>query len=173
MRGIKPLWVAVFAAVALALLWGAEAAYSRFGVEQPLQEAIAAVAPGAFVQSQSEKTGKMIVEVSPVLVSDLGDTYRQVNKVVRLRLGPEAQAQLTDNPDDMCHKLWEQVQFPLFQGIATGNYMEMKKQIDTISAGAAPAKIDTSLDEDYVYLRVVNGDHFLYRIVPREKGGDR
>ncbi|ABZ84921.1 hypothetical protein HM1_2371 [Heliomicrobium modesticaldum Ice1] len=173
MKGIKPLWVAVFAAVALALLWGVESAYSRFGVEQPLKQAIAAVAPGAVVENHSEDTGKKVVEISPVLVSDLGEAHRQLSKIVRQHLGPQAQVRLTDNPDEVSRKLWEQLQFPLFQGIDTGNYTEMKKQVDAIGAGAVPAQADISIDDENVYLRIVNGDHYLYRIVPREKGGDR
>ncbi|MBC9785760.1 hypothetical protein H1S01_14840 [Heliobacterium chlorum] len=172
LQAIKPFRVIAFAIIGLAMLWGGQEAYARLAVEQPLHQAISAVIPESAVFTHKE-SGQTVVEVGPVQVSDLGDTYRQVLKSAQERLGEDVQVRLLDDPDEQCRQLWEQLQFPIYQGLATGNYGEMKKQTDEIVQKSDEGTVKLSIDTDNIYVQIEKGNHYMYRIISGEKRGEQ
>lgn len=170
-KGIKLHWVGTFTLLALAMLFIGQDLYDRYGVEKPLNQAIASVAQGASVQYRKDGP-RTVVEVSQAKLVDLGDSYRHILKVSRERFGQNVRVQIGDQPDIEVEKVWAELQFPVYQGIATGNYTEMKKQADGLIGNPGNVSAKLSMDNENVYVQIEKGDYYIYRVVPRDYGGD-
>ncbi|MDD2422046.1 MAG: hypothetical protein PHC60_05805 [Heliobacteriaceae bacterium] len=171
LKGISWQRVGIFTLVALLLFFGGQVLYEHFVVKQALNQAIASIAPEGEVQYRKDGAWT-IVEISPGQWVDLADGYRQVLQLSREQFGPNIQVEVHDLPNPELELVWAELQFPVFQGIATGDFIRMKAEADGLFSGMTGLQGKISLDKENVYVQLKKGDSYLYRIIPRENRGE-
>ncbi|QGG46921.1 hypothetical protein [Heliorestis convoluta] len=168
--GKKILRIGAVALVTLALLWGSHHLYERYVLEKPFHERVTTILPDAVVEHRKEGA-TTFVKVESKEIDDLSEIHQEIYKISREYLGEGVKIVFVDNPDQELQQLWKEIQFPLYQGLATGNYQDMHHEIKAMIEPTGFSYVVT-LDAKHLYLQVENEESYLYRIIAREKGGD-
>ncbi|KAB2954164.1 hypothetical protein F9B85_00215 [Heliorestis acidaminivorans] len=168
--GMKLLRIGAVTIVTLAMLWSGHSVYEKYVSEKPFHEAVINLLPNAVVEHKKEGS-KVIVNVESDKIDDLGKQYRDIYKMSKEHLGSEVELNFLDHPDEDLTDLWKVIQFPLYQGLATGKYMDMHNEINFIVSQTEMDYLVT-LDEKHLYLQIAKNDKYLYRIISRERGGE-
>ncbi|ACX51772.1 hypothetical protein Adeg_0624 [Ammonifex degensii KC4] len=162
--------------LALALLWGGQWFYDRYGFQHSLAEALAKepLVAGYEVKSEADR---WLVEVRLRAVpTDLPTFYRHLEQKIGEAMGRRPFAlQLTDQRDKTLEEVYYRSQFPIYQALAQGCFTDMAREVERYAAeSGAQARI--YLDDRNLYLTLSHQDHFLVAVIPRaavKEGGQR
>lgn len=144
-------------------------------VRSPLQEQLAAI-PGVeeaeLVASSGLWQGAPVdVRIKLARGVDLPQTYGLIQRELAAGLGPNlGDVELLDQRDPVLADALREMQFALEEGIATGAFRQMAREVEEVARRFQVDDLDLNIDRHFVYLSLQRGEAYLYHVVPR--GGD-
>ena len=71
-----------------------------------------------------------------------------------------------DNRNEQLETNYNKISFDLYEAIETKQYTMFD---DIIDKATIPNSINIEMDENYIYLNIKNGEHYLYELLPRHQ----
>lgn len=168
---IKPVQVLLVLLVTLALLFGGQYLYRHYTYDQPLVEQLTAIEGVSDYQVVSEN-GVRRVMVEMRQVNNLQDTYLEVADTVERIYGNAPEIVVKDNANEKLEAVWYQSQFAIYQGISSGEFVEMNRQLKAVTSAQTEVELKVFVDADHVYFQTTDGQRALYRVIDRGQGGE-
>ncbi len=169
-NGVDPLKVIVVIITTLALLFGGQILYRHFTYNKPLVEELSSVNGVKDYRVISENNGvKLSISMSPV--DNLQASYLAIEDVLNRIYANTPEITIDDAPSSKLKELWYQGQFVIYEGISTGQFVKMEKQLGDIAANYPGVAVKVFVDTERVYFQAVDGKHFLYKVIGRKQGG--
>ncbi|MBX5436829.1 MAG: hypothetical protein IRZ33_06400 [Alicyclobacillaceae bacterium] len=154
--------------VSLAVMFGGWRAYLRFNLIDPLESQIRAIPGVKSVQVIAGNPNEVRIALRPD-VADLQTTYGKIARVVDSAMSGE-QLVIEDNESPALTQAYENFELILLEGLAKGDYVEMKNEIEQ-KARAMGIQARVTMDRNNVYIQMKKGGAYLYRIWPLHQGG--
>jgi hypothetical protein len=153
-------------AVASTIFFGGYWLYHQYGIDRPLTEKIEGIA-GVKKVTINNKERQLSIEVSMKYVDNLQTKYDEIQEVMDSEL-KDGQYQLTikDQRNAKLQKAYENVQLAVYEAIANNQYLWLKEQMKPELKGMT---YRIFVDEDRLYIQMKDGDHFLYKVIDRQK----
>lgn len=164
----KQLIIGIIAAIStLLVLLSGQMLYERYYVDQPLFKSYKKIKAVEDIQiEKGKREKKILVSIDPH--ANLKETFNLVDEQTRKLSGNKKyELELQDKPSALLENTLVDLDPFIYQGMATGNLVEMVKEIKTTSAKAG---IDAQvyLDNQRVYLVLRKGNNYLQEIIPRQ-----
>lgn len=155
------------AGLTLVLLLAASYAWSRFSVENPLDQTLRAHQCVEGVRMES-KEGVSVVTVALGEVDDLHETFEQVEAIVSSRMPPGSyRLEIEDTRTPELADLYHTVHFDIAEAIATGAFTRMSQNVEAKIASAGPERSRIWVSPGRIYLQIHHGDSYLYEVIER------
>ncbi|WP_148218394.1 hypothetical protein [Thermosediminibacter oceani] len=153
--------------LSLLILMGGQQLFSKFVAYRPLLK--------TFSQKEyidqvniKKQTGSVILEIYLKDVDNLQETYEDIyNTAFGLLKGRPFAVKILNKPDKNLENIYNrEVQFIVYEGIKTGEFIKMRSHLDQLEA---KYKIDISvfLDAENLYLKIKNDRSVFYKIIKR------
>lgn len=163
--GLRAYWIVIFGAVTLAALWFGQVLYERYYVHAPLQEALLQVDGVVAVEITQDQ-----VEVKLAQISDLSETFTQIRKVTEA--SPyQGRIIIKDNPDPRLEATWDKMHLAIYEAASRANFQTMAATVARVAGVGGIDSYAAAVDNDYIYVQLSDGSHYLYRVIPRQTGG--
>ena len=148
----------------LALILGGQRLWQAYGVDRPLNEAIADV-PGVLSCHMDDQSGVIAVKLERD--ADLGAGVVELERVIA-RYSKD-RLEVRDQRDDHLRNALASVRFQLEEGMHTGLYSDM---LDRVDSRLSPLGVSyrLAIDEDRLYVSIWNGDAYLHEMIWRPQG---
>ncbi len=156
----------------IALLLAGQYTWHKTQIEKPLTMGFKQV--GAVkdwdIQYDPDKTK---VSVTLKGKADLQETYLALTGVLDKTLGAgKYNLEVRNNPSRKLADFYQRIQPVLYEGLSTGRYTWLVREID------AEAKKDglearVQFDHRLLYLQLAEQDQAMYKLIPRENGGNQ
>lgn len=167
-KGLRIPFVILSTCLALGILFGGHWLYQEFIVLRPLVNDLQAI-PGVEKIAVNKQGTKMMVNIHLKENVDLTQTYSQIENLVTRVSSEDWQFQIEDRPNQQLEKLYYQSQFCIYEALSQGNFTDMSKNIEKIMQSAEGVKWKLNMDLHYIYLEMYDGDHYIYKIIPRQQ----
>ena len=163
---LVPLTITV--AVTAALLFGGWTAYRHYAVEKPIDR-IAASVPGVRSASASMENGQVVLKVKLEADASLADIYRQVKRDGAASIGGnKLELQVDSNTSDKLEQAWSYSLFDVAESMENRHYSNLRAAMDKLSKQFPGVTATTEMDEDNVYVRLVDGQSSKFVVLPRQ-----
>jgi len=170
-NGLNLTKIVVVLLLCLALLFGGQYIYRHIVLDKPMGEeltAVEGVKDYRVVSAGGEK--EIVLIMSPL--NNLQESFLKAQEIVYKVYSDQTRVKVSDNTNDILQEVWYQSQFTVYEGIYSGHFVDMKHQLNDIAAQYSKVQIRAYVDNERVYFQAVVGEHFLYRVINREYGGD-
>lgn len=154
--------------LALGILFGGHWIYQNYFVLRPLVNELHAV-PGVEKVIINEKGTRMTVDILLKEKVDLKETYSLIEDLMAKVNSDELQFQIEDRSNEKLENLFYQSQYCIYEALMQGNFTDMSKNIEKIMQSAEGVKWRLNMDLHYIYLEMHDGDHYLYKVIPRQQ----
>lgn len=154
--------------LALGLFLGSRWIYYKYSYNEPLSQMLKA---NTAIESFSIDRRKPVIRIMVKLgaVKDIKHTYQNLQNNIQDILGPKPyQIDLQDNRDAPLKKIFYTSQFAIYEAIMQGNFREMAEFIER-EASLQKSKATIFVDQNYIYLQIQHGNHYLYEVIPRKQ----
>ncbi|WP_276351544.1 hypothetical protein [Cohnella caldifontis] len=164
---IKVVPLLATAVVTAGLLFGGWTFYRQYAVEKPLDRVAESLA--GVTSAQTDMTsGEVTVDLKLTPDADLADIYRKLkdNGAVsgkKLELNVQS-----DASNGTLEKAWSYSLFDVAESMETHRYTGIRTAMDQLSARFPGVKAYTDMDDDNVYIRLVDGKAAKFVVLPRE-----
>lgn len=166
-RKFNYVWLAVTLALALVLLFGGQWIWRQQGVEKPLRENLLALTNVEAVSFEETSGGSRV----RLELREAGNIYRdhQAAAAVLQEHGGRRsyEIEFVDQPNARLLELEEELQPLLYQALAQDEYVGLRESLSA-SAQLVACEARLYIDGERLYLQLVDGEHYLYRLMPRE-----
>lgn len=168
-QNLKLSLIIGFALFILAGLLGGQFLYEKYVVDGPLQQSVRQISQGNDVLIV-KKDGKTIVKISPVPTGDLKALYQAILEKAEQEYGSNVDIEFMDQSDEFLLSVWNDIQFPIYEGIATGEYTRMQeKSIKLLEDKNLQGNI--KMDRHRIYIQLSHEDKYLYRVLQYSERG--
>lgn len=161
--------IAITFALGLALLFGGQYVYQKYGFNQPVKQVLAAN-PAVAGYTLEEQGPELVIKVHLKRTDNLQESYRalrrQVDEAMR---GRPYQLVIEDERDGSLREAFYNSQYIIYQAIAQGNFQEMAEEVRA-HARAVNATARVYVDGEYVYVQMENEHGYLAEVIPRSTG---
>jgi len=153
--------------LSLATFLGGRYLFGQYRVEQPLINNIMEI-EGVEEVVFNEQKAEIVLELEITEGFNIFTDYNKVESIAEEMLADSTfSIVINDKPDLQLEELLKEIHFPLFEGLSTHQYSEMKLQIEKIIAGYNIEDYQINIDDKNLYLQIRQGDHFIYRTFSR------
>lgn len=145
-------------------------------VRAPLQERLTAI-PGVqgvvlLTPSGLRQGVPVDVRVSLAPGVDLPETYGLIQRELASGLGRNlGRVELVDQRDRVLTEALKEMQFALEEGIATGTFRLMAREVEEVARRHQVDELDLDMDRHFVYVSLQRDGAYLYHVVPRSQEG--
>lgn len=167
-NGLNIKVIAITLVTVLALLLTGNMLYRQLNIVKPLDEFYSKTTQIQDYKIVNDSNGYTIT-VNLKGVDNLKDFYAYLedNTRVLLKNNKFKIEIVNDVIDGKLNDVYNKLQFSVYEGIQTGGYITMNKEIETISETAGVfAKV--YIDDENIYLKLKNNDEELYYVFLRE-----
>lgn len=151
--------------ISLGLLLGGQYFYEHYYLWNEFNGKIAQVLPGAKV-SIDRNEDPPVVYIKSSGITDLQTSYRQIDKVVKSRLGTQYRLVLQDQRTPQLQKAYESSQFAIQEALVTGGFEKMRQQVNQV-AEHFQIEARITIDPSNIYLQMKDRHGYLYEVIPR------
>ncbi|WP_052350433.1 hypothetical protein [Paenibacillus gorillae] len=166
---IKIIPVLLTAAATALVLFGGWLLYNKVALEAPLDKAVQGVA--GIESAQAPVIDRDRVSISLTLKPDasLKQVYDAIQQNGKDVIGSKELKLNIDNAksNDKLDKLWSTVLFDVAQAMETKAYSDIPKAMNRISEEHAGITTNTEMDENNVYITIMDGANRKYVVLPR------
>ncbi|MDU4960227.1 MAG: hypothetical protein E6X17_06150 [Sporomusaceae bacterium] len=162
----KPWLTGIAALVAtMLLLFAGQAIWYTFAVAKPLDTAFAEL-DGVQAVVRLEKD-PVVLQVTLARAANIQATYTGLEEQAKEILGKAPfELRIEDNRTPELTRLYQELQFPIQEAIATGRFGDLPGRIRQ-SCDAAAVTGAVYVDARYVYLQLAKEGAELYSVIPR------
>lgn len=159
-------WMVIAAfIITIALLFGGQALNTKLKVTGPLQTELSSKRQIQHFTVRPVEDG-VRVELTLGQTADLKELLDFVKMKVELyHQKPVTSFVIKSNPNQHLEKIRYDLSFYLEEAVASGHYIQLKSALDNLKGNGLSSKV--YLTDDYVYLQLEEGSHYLYQAVPR------
>lgn len=155
------------AGLTLVILIAASYAWSRFSVENPLDQTLRAHPCVEGVRMESRE-GVSVVTVALGEVDDLHETYEQIEAIVSSRMPPGSyHLEVEDTRTPELTELYHTIHFDIAEAMATGAFTQMSRNVEAKVASGGSDRSRLWVSRDRIYLQIHQGDSYLYQVIER------
>lgn len=165
-RGYKIDLVVVLALLTLLILIGGHVAYERIFIEHPLLNQLQSI-PGVVTASVEKATDSYNITLGSTVNNNLPTIYRQAAEVAQHILGSNHfTLRIIDNRTTALETIYWQIQIYIEEAVAQGNFSVAAEKISEL-AKQAGVQANFYVDEERVYLELLQNEAYLYAVRPR------
>ena len=160
--------VLIISIVALLTFFGGKYLFNYFGINQPLISKIENIEEVEAVELVSNSS-KIDIEISlKNSVSDFYNFYNDVNKIAVNHLGDDlGEIKILDNKNTKLEEVYYNSHFYIYEGIALRKYTFIQENVDKVVNDSQITSYNLWIDQDYVYLELIDNDDYFYKIIPQ------
>lgn len=165
-RGLRWPVVALAFAGSLLAIWGGQLLINHYDYQVPLRQAVQAdkSVTNYTVSDQGQST-VFLVRFQPG--GDLETEWQQLNGILKPLMGERSyRIEPLDNPDSKLTQVYYNSQYALYEAQERGTFQAMDDQV-TREAKAAGVTVSLWVDDQNIYLDLIDGKASLQRIFPR------
>lgn len=165
---IRLLPVIISVCVSAVLLFGGYFAYRSVAMENPLHSVVSGI-PGVELVSLKLNGDKAEVEVKLAPEASLREVYQRIeSEGASVLKGRELELKTADSPDTALDQWWSSALFEVAQAMETMHYADIPKSLEArAEASGSGLKVETEMDEKYVYVTLRNGEAVKRIMLPR------
>jgi len=167
-RGFRLPVVAAAFIIGSLLIFGGHFFIQKYFVNEPISEYL-----GSYSDVKGfeivDNSGKTQVKVVLEPVSNIAETYRDLELELQARLGPNTELVVTGSSSQRLDDLYYEFHFALYEAVQKGNFSEMHLEAERLFAGTEGATYRLFVDEERIYLQLSQEPSYLYKIVSREE----
>ncbi|MFW5992463.1 MAG: hypothetical protein ACOCQN_04655 [Halanaerobiaceae bacterium] len=165
-KGINIITVFIIILLIISIFFAGKYIFTKLNFEQPLREEIAKLpgTEGIYLHNSSEQI-TIVLEVGNNI--NIYKYYNQILTIIDHNLkNQDFQIKLkTDNSN--LDDVYYQLQFLIYEGIATQRFTTMKDRFDNIAGEYDLSDYKLWVDESHIYIMLaVSGDSY-YKVIPR------
>lgn len=154
------------AVVALVLLAGTLRLTQLVTVERPLAQALAKH-PDILTSTISSDGDKTVISVELVSVRDLQTTYLSIHgELERVMDRRGFVVVVRDRRTPFLDELYHQFHLYLYEALATGNFGELPRYLEELSARTGVSH-RLSVNDRHVFVQLHSGEDYLYQVIRR------
>lgn len=146
------------------LLLGGQILYKNIWTNGQLDKDSRQISGVLSAQVVSEN-GQQVLEVKTDHLQNLDKVGQQLESIAGQR-----PIRFMDQRSPELEKVLAQMEFPLQESVARGNFTEMQQKLQDL-AGQAGIKMELSMDSEEIYLNLTKGDAQLVEILERHAQG--
>ncbi|NEW06031.1 hypothetical protein GK047_08415 [Paenibacillus sp. SYP-B3998] len=164
---LRLLPVVLSVIISSAVLFGGWFAYTSLAMENPLSDIIGN-APG--VESSTMKLDSTQVNIELKLKQDanLREIVRRIQTEGSSIIGKRSlHVEVTDKPSAKIEEWWSKALFEVAQAMETKHYADIPTTLQKYAADVPNMKVDSEMDESYVYIHMTDGESSKFVMLPR------
>ncbi|MDD9267687.1 hypothetical protein ACFPES_11690 [Paenibacillus sp. GCM10023248] len=164
---LRLLPVVLSVIISAGVLFGGWFAYTSFAMENPLSDIISKV-PG--VTSSTMKLDKDQVDIEITLKADanLRTVVERIHEEGASIIGKRTvNIHVKDNPSEGLNQWWSKALFEVAQAMETKHYADIPATLQKYAADMPNLKVESEMDQTYVYIRLTDGDATKFIMLPR------
>jgi len=166
---LLPVLLAFF--ISASLLFGGWFAYQSFAVENPVSEAISAIAGVEHAQIDSTRS-TLRIGVTLQDSADLHTIYKKIYEQGMREIGVRKLVIEIENPSsESLDQLWSTELFAIAQAMDTRQYGEIPTRLAELSASHDGLEVKTAMDEEHVFITLRWNGEAKYVILQRKSDG--
>lgn len=167
---LRLLPVVISVIVSSTVLFGGWFAYNSLAMENPLSDIVTATAG---VESSAIQLDSDQVNITLTLKpdADLRTIVNRISKDGSSIIGKRTvHYNLQSKTSAELDTWWSKALFDVAQAMETKHYSDIPKTLQSYAGQPANLKVDTEMDEHYVYVRLTDGDSSKFVMLPRTPG---
>ncbi|MGI6632015.1 MAG: hypothetical protein ACOX5M_03105 [Bacillota bacterium] len=166
-KGFRWVWVALAAAVTLAVLSLSYSSYENLGVKKPLSKAL--LVSSDIESVDVRRDGPLtVVEIAMKSVPDLAVSYRAAEEIVRQHIGNSPfRMEIRDSRTPELEEAYHAIHFYVEEASVRGTFGAMIEESSNILREAGFSEYKLSVDKDRIYVRIANSGGYLYEVIER------
>ena len=167
MRKFKTSYLVIILSFAgtLLLLFGSFNSYQYFGFKKPLTEAIIDdlnINEHNIIIDKKQKTIDIAYKTD-----NLMDDFQKIQTIIdQYDQADSYSIHFIDQPDEQINQTYKELSFSLYEILETKRYREFDNLQSNIEK---PQSLYIEMDDNFIYLNLKNGEHYLYEIIPRNQ----
>lgn len=170
-KGFRLTTVALSAVLTLGLLMGATYAAQLATVHRPLARVLEERPEVQWYQIV-RRSGGTTITVQLGATSDLAAVYRELQADVRrVSGGDSVRLVISDRRNDQLAAVYHELHFAIQEALANGSYSRLAEAAQALATQAGLENHRITVDNDYVYVQLHRGEHYLYEVIERRPGG--
>lgn len=164
---LRLLPVVLSVIISAGVLFGGWFAYTSFAMENPLSDIISKV-PGVTSQTMKLDNDQVHIEVTLQEDANLRTVVERIHKDGASIIGNRTvDIEVKDNPSPQLDQWWSKALFEVAQAMETKHYADIPVTLEKYAADMPNLKVDSEMDQTYVYIRLTDGDATKFIMLPR------
>jgi hypothetical protein len=164
---LRLLPVVLSVIISAGVLFGGWFAYTSFAMENPLSDIINKV-PGVTSSTMKLEKDRVDIEVNLQADANLRTVVERINKDGASIIGKRTvNIQVKDNPSEKLNEWWSKALFEVAQAMETKHYADIPTTLQKYAADMPSMKVESEMDQTYVYIRLTDGDATKFIMLPR------
>ncbi len=167
-KGIRPTIVAFVLVVGLIAFFGGQLVIKHFYLEKPFKEEVLSIEGVSNVRI--ENVGDMQkVYLTVDSAVELKEAYIKVNEFAQEMLQGQFVVEIENSASsEKMKKLYDEMHFAIYEGIARGQFTQMAAQVKEIAAEDQVENLDIKVDNSNVYLTMVKDGEIYSKVIARK-----
>ena len=164
-KGIKINIVILVIVGILILYFGVQHYNNIYRIEQPLENKLTDLNGIEKVNSFSEND-KLIIELKFNTDTDIYNTYLQSKQITEDMLeNKQYEININNQSNKNLDQIYHDIHFHLYEGAVTGNFTNMKYEIDDIMIEHDFQRYNIYMDNNYIYMELIEKDKYYFKII--------
>jgi hypothetical protein len=154
--------------VSSAVLFGGWFAYTSYAMENPLSNIIDK-APGVVSSTMKLDSNQVNIELHLKPDANLRDIMNSIQTEGASIIGKRSvNVVVTDKTSANLEAWWSKALFDVAQAMETKHYADIPTTLQKYAANVPNMKVDSEMDNSYVYIRLTDGDSTKFVMLPRK-----
>lgn len=164
---LRLLPVAISVVVSSVVLFGGWFGYHSYAMENPLMNIVQGV-PGVKNAQMDLKTDEVDISLNIDSGASLRQIYDSIQKQGVSIIGKrEVKLNVTNASSEELDRWWSSALFDVAQAMETKQYASIPKVLEQHKSAMPGLKVTTEMDDNYVYVQLVDGDKSKFVMLPR------
>jgi hypothetical protein len=164
---LRLLPVVMSVVISAGVLFGGWFAYTSLAMENPLSDIISKV-PGVTSSTMKLDNNQVDIEVSLNADANLRNVIERIHKEGASIIGKRSvNINVKSNPSEKLDQWWSKALFEVAQAMETKHYADIPTTLQKYAEGVPNMKVDSEMDQTYVYIRLTDGDATKFIMLPR------
>ncbi|MDQ0875174.1 hypothetical protein QFZ77_003833 [Paenibacillus sp. V4I3] len=164
---LRLLPVVMSVIISAGVLFGGWFAYTSLAMENPLSDIIGKV-PGVASSTMKLDNNQVDIEVKLNPDANLRNVVERIHKDGASIIGKRSvNIDVKSNPSEKLDQWWSKALFEVAQAMETKHYADIPTTLQKYAEGVPNMKVDSEMDQTYVYIRLTDGDATKFIMLPR------
>jgi hypothetical protein len=164
---LRLLPVVMSVIISAGVLFGGWFAYTSLAMENPLSDIISKV-PGVAKSTMKLDNSRVDIEVTLNPNANLRTVVDRIHKDGASIIGKRSvNIAVKGTPSEKLDQWWSKALFEVAQAMETKHYGDIPTTLQKYAADVPSMKVDSEMDQDYVYIRLTDGDATKFIMLPR------